>query len=213
MTLFILAILFAAVPSAAPALSHPGTWHGSEVEMRNGEKVLVLVEKSRLQCELEEQRVRVTSVKDEISDEGNARTGKKVSLEHDKGVVQVIARVRELNAGGVETVEVATEDLEKRENPTTLMFHGVLWRIEVIGGDLVVTDGKQRQILATGIDKEGMPSWLLFWAGDMDHDGKLDLLYELHGFNYESSELALSSAAKGKGELMHVVARETHVGC
>jgi hypothetical protein len=151
-------------------------------------------------------------VKDDISDVGNEKTGKKVSLEHETGVVQVIARVRQLHPGEVETVEVTTEDLEKRENPTSLMFHGVLWRIKVIGSDLVVTDGKQKQILATRIDHEGMPSWTLIWAGDMDHDGKLDLLYEISGFNYKSTELALSSAAT-HGKLMHVVARETHVGC
>jgi hypothetical protein len=47
----------------------------------------------------------------------------------------------------------------------------------------------------------------------MDHDGKLDLLYQLRGDNFDGNELALSSAAKRKGELMRVVASETHYGC
>lgn len=52
----------------------------------------------------------------------------------------------------------------------------------------------------------------LLWAGDLDRDGKLDLLYNLSSF-YIDTELALflSSAAK-EGELVGLVARWNAVG-
>jgi hypothetical protein len=207
----ILALLFAA-NFVAPALAQPGLWHGREVAVSNGEKVLVLMEKSRLHCELEEQRVHVAPAKD-VTDMEGQKNGKKVSLPHEHGWVAIIARVPGLLPGEVETVDVTTQDRSTPESPVTLTFHGVTWRIGLNGNDLVASDGKQKQILAHNIDKEGMPRWDLFWSGDMDHDGKLDLLYEIRGDNFSGADLALSSAAKRKGELMRVVASETHFGC
>ena len=126
----------------------------------------------------------------------------------------MIARVPGLVPGAVESVEVNAQEQPVRENPITFTFHGVDWRVEVIGSDLVITDGKQKQILARRLDKETVVAWDLYWAGDMDHDGKLDLLYVIHGENYTRDQLALSSAAKRGAELMCVVAGEEHFfGC
>jgi hypothetical protein len=205
--------LLLAINFVAPTLSQPGVWPGDEVAVRNGEKVLVLVEKSRLQCELEEQRVRVSTVEDSPDLPGDV-TGKKVSLEHESEVVQIIARVPGLIPGPVETVEVQADENAKHENPITFTFHGVEWRIEAIGSDLVITDGTQKQVLARRLDKETIVAWDLYWAGDMDHDGKLDLLYVIHGEKDTRDQLALSSAAKDDGELVRVVAGEKHFfGC
>lgn len=209
----ILPLLFAFVANfVAPALAEPGVFHSAEVAVRDGERVLVLVEKSPMHCALEEQRVRVSTVKSSPDLSGD-EPGKKVSLKNESEVVQIIARVPGLVAGEVETVSASPGGPETRENPLTFTFHGVVWRIELIGNDLVVTDGIRKQILAHNIDKEKSPNWDLVWCGDMDHDGKVDLLYQIRGDNFDANELALSSAARRKGELMRVVARDDHVGC
>lgn len=52
----------------------------------------------------------------------------------------------------------------------------------------------------------------LLWAGDLDRDGKLDLLYDLRScYMYNEIALFLSSAAK-EGELVGLVARWNAVG-
>ena len=52
----------------------------------------------------------------------------------------------------------------------------------------------------------------LLWAGDLDRDGKLDLLYDLRScYMYNELALFLSSAAK-EGEFVGLVARWTAVG-
>jgi len=197
-----------AVSLAGPALTQPGEWHGGEVPVRDGEEVLVLVENAPLQCALEPGRVTVRRAKDPTGG-----VGKSVSLQNQKkNVVSILARVPGVKAGAVETVQVDSEDQSRRENPTKLHFHGVEWRIEVKGKNLIVSNGKETQTLMTDLDDEGMPAWELYWAGDIDHDGKLDLLYDVNTFNAVTSELALSSAAR-KGELMRVVARDVHTGC
>jgi hypothetical protein len=208
----IAALLFA-VSLVAPALAQPGDFHGSEVAVRNGERVMVLVEKSQLHCALEEHAVSVKSVRDTLTDGPKDKfTGKRVLLKDATGTVTIIARLPGLKAGPVETVQVDAEEQERRENPTTLHFHGEAWRIEIVGDQLVASTGKRKQVLAAITNRDAMPIWILYWAGDMDHDGKLDLLYDVRGENFTRSELALSSAAKD-GELMRVVASENHNGC
>ncbi len=69
-------------------------------------------------------------------------------------------------------------------------------------------------------DARGAPPWLgddaspsLLFAGDLDHDGKLDLLFDTTShYNVSRPTLFLSSQAK-PGELLHQVAQYESVGC
>ncbi len=73
-------------------------------------------------------------------------------------------------------------------------------------------DMSKRQILVSIPELRDEDGPELLWAGDLDRDGKLDLLYNLSSF-YIDTELALflSSAAK-EGELVGLVARWNAVG-
>ncbi|MET0807665.1 MAG: hypothetical protein ABWX93_02785, partial [Pseudoxanthomonas sp.] len=53
----------------------------------------------------------------------------------------------------------------------------------------------------------------LLFAGDLDRDGKLDLIFDgTDHYNVSRPTLFLSSPA-GQGELLHEVARYESVGC
>jgi len=54
---------------------------------------------------------------------------------------------------------------------------------------------------------------MLRWAGDLDGDGKLDLILAAdHHYNLSTTRLFLSSRAK-KGELVQEVAKFSTSGC
>lgn len=80
------------------------------------------------------------------------------------------------------------------------------------GRRLVLTRAGTRQVLfeAAESDTDG---WSLKWAGDLDGDGKPDLLLTADShYARETLRLFLSSKAK-KGELVHEVASLTGEGC
>jgi len=52
----------------------------------------------------------------------------------------------------------------------------------------------------------------LRWAGDLDGDGKVDLLFEDRGYNWSSLRLFLSTAAK-PGQILGEVAQFYQTGC
>ena len=80
-------------------------------------------------------------------------------------------------------------------------------RLSRQSGDVVMS-----QVLVSIPEPREQDGPELLWAGDLDRDGKLDLLYNLSSF-YIDTELALflSSAAK-EGELVGLVARWNAVG-
>ncbi|MBI1807320.1 MAG: hypothetical protein HYR76_09755 [Ignavibacteria bacterium] len=76
-----------------------------------------------------------------------------------------------------------------------------------------LTFGKIHQTVATmrGTDEDGPPS--ILWAGDLDRDGKLDLLLDLtNHYNASEPTLFLSSQAT-EGKLVAKVASHRSVGC
>ncbi|WP_412067312.1 FG-GAP repeat domain-containing protein [Rubrivirga sp. IMCC43871] len=77
---------------------------------------------------------------------------------------------------------------------------------------LLVDDGETRQPISAIIGgDDGHPA--LLWAGDLDGDGRLDLLVdESNHYNLGAPALFLSSAA-GPGQLVRRVARHEAVGC
>jgi hypothetical protein len=75
-----------------------------------------------------------------------------------------------------------------------------------------LSDGRQQTIEAPArFAEDGVPT--LIWAGDLDHDGALDLYMDLtNHYNVTEYTLFLSSSA-GPGRLVHKVASKRYVGC
>jgi len=72
-----------------------------------------------------------------------------------------------------------------------------------------------RQVLGgtAGFNKEGADHYHLFWVGDLDEDGKMDLLLNMsRHYNVSNLTLFLSSMAKD-GELLHMATQLNSTGC
>jgi len=109
-----------------------------------------------------------------------------------------------------EILSISAEGREERKNhPRFGSIDGVDYKLRL---NRRVEKETTTQIIASLPVLRALEGPELVWAGDLDRDGKLDLLYNLSSF-YIDTELALflSSAAK-EGELVGLVARWNAVG-
>ncbi|WP_158549408.1 hypothetical protein [Lysobacter silvisoli] len=223
--------------AAALALQPPGQFHGDEPVGRDGETWLALrVADGR--ASLTQTRLRVEAVEDPIGDEPGERTGKRVAsaLEPDPDAegAQVVAYLRGggLGAGPVSAARMLQRGEAGHAPDDRFEFAGAAYRIrsECSPDDdgafarsctiRLVAPGTE-QVLAhmPGLREQGVlrlgddASPTLIFAGDLDRDGKLDLIFDLTDhYNVSRPTLLLSSQAR-EGELLHAVSTYESVGC
>ena len=130
-----------------------------------------------------------------------------------------------LRLPGLVAGKVDTPDLRFKNNPRTvddttaipLVFKGHAWRLDVVRHELFLGNGETRMSLGRiaspsdeGVDPDS--GLALLWAGDLDRDGRLDLVFE--GSDKNSGEVCvwLSSRATG-GQLVGQAACWRTTGC
>lgn len=228
-----LSLALAATLAAAPALQLPGQFHGDETVARDGERWLALIEDGG-GARLRAVRVRVKPTHDAVldADDGPA-TGRIVESVAGPGAVVAYVRGPGLRERAVERATV-TElppvdrlgrsrlllgdrdyTLTTRCTPAATITDGYRCTIELALGDrrqtLVEMAGTREQDGSLLLGDEASPS--LLFAGDLDGDGALDLLYDVTDhYNVSAPTLFLSGAA-GDGELVHAVAAQRTTGC
>ncbi len=228
---FILALFL--VGASAPERNSPvqlirvGSFHGHEVNARSGETWwgLFPVDSG---FELRSLRVDVKPTRD-MSDEGNTRTGKEVSVK--EGTPLVLMRgIKGMKAGPVTTVIGSPRFFYPGERISQEISKGKYFSLSAYGnvdrppdsgpGDTRITayrlvlcvqpwiESNQQEL----VDSFYGPMPRVVWAGDLDGDGRLDLLADFPQENVSDIALFLSSAAP-KGKLVELVARFRTVGC
>jgi hypothetical protein len=228
-----LGLALAAALTAAPALQLPGQFHGDETVARDGERWLALVADDA-GARLRTVRVRVKPVRDVVldADDGPA-TGRIVESVGPGGAPIAYVRGPGLREGAVARA-IATElpaenglgasrlrlgdrdyTLATRCAPAVAAGDGDRCTIELVQGDrrqvLATMTGTRGEDGRTMLGDEASPS--LLFAGDLDGDGALDLLYDVTDhYNVTAPTLFLSGAA-GDGELVHAVAEQRTTGC
>lgn len=222
--------LVLALPSAAAdappiELLRPGQFHGHEVTAQDGELWWALVSRGD-SFVLEQREIRVQAAHDVLLDEEGERSGKRVEARGTGQALLLLRGVPGLRAGPVEA---------QRPEPKQL-FPGQTCSLTVADGGWLLASGSaavgprpnseflvrdyglwlenpsSRQRLAAFAAVDTAPPELI-WAGDLERDGKLDLIIEL-GNHYNVTEwvLFLSSAA-GPGERVGRVASFRSAGC
>lgn len=236
----LLAVLIStlAASSAAagtPQLALPGeAFHGDEVPARNGETWWALVVEggsARLQSSV----LAVKAVVDPVLDEEGQTTGRSVAAPGLQPLV-LLRGIAALKAG---PVPVATDPSQARplapNEKIALALGERRWtlsnRCKRIEGDskaedkrahldctLVLDDGSTVQELAPGGQvyfedgEEAATEAQLLFAGDLDHDGQIDLLLDTSDhYNMDRPTLFLSGA--GKGGQLKQVAQQEFTGC
>lgn len=219
------------------AIQPPGAFHGDEPVARDGERWLALRVIDR-EAALVATRVTVRPVFDEVLDAPGQASGLGVSSTLDDAHVVAFLRGSGLRAGTVEVATVAPGDDDSPLPHYTIAFHGRDYRIrtecdpatgERVEGQLQFDcrivlagiAGPQTLVRMRGyrdgpdptvhVGDDATPA--LLFAGDLDRDGELDLIFDVTDhYNKLQPTLFLSSpAATGEGLLQ--VAQFTQVGC
>jgi len=212
------AVLFAA-PLWAGQILDLGAFHGSEVPARDGDEWLGLF-CNQDSCTVAPTRVRVERFRD-MSDGENETTGRSVSIDGlPDELVCLLKNVPGIEAGSVPTVP--DRDIVDDRDKATVVYNGVTYHLrrslpEPNALDdparlLLRGEGKVQTIAVEYKLDDGGPVWTVQWAGDLDRDGRLDLIVSCDGYNFSALELFLSSKAR-EGELVRAVATIHHVGC
>lgn len=221
--------------TGAFAIQPPGQFHGNEPVARDGEHWLALRVDGR-DAALVATTVHVHPVQDPLLDEGHARTGLAVSSPGDDAVVAYL-RGSGLETGAIERATVASNPDDPRVS-YALTFRAQRYRIasacspqpnDVHAAQLqfdcriVLHTSGRTQVLSTlsgyrepqaatiSLSDDGGAA--LVFAGDLDRDGKLDLIFDTTDhYNVARPTLFLSSQA-ATDELLHQVAQYEAVGC
>jgi len=229
-----------AVSATGHAIQPPGQFHGDETVALDGEAWLAL-RVDMDEALLVPATVHVTRVEDPLHDAPGERSGRAVSSAPADDAIRMFLRGPALVAGLVEQARVDMTDGDGRHRfERALAFRDSRYRLRSEctprGGTPVAgqwqfdcrivlreTGSRHEQVLvrmdgyATG---PGEHAWLgddaapeLLFAGDLDRDGELDLLFDTTDhYNVARPALFLSSHA-GPGELLREVARHEASGC
>lgn len=232
-----LPMLLAFALSGTHALQPPGTFHDGEPVARNGERWLALRVHGG-DASLSIARIRVKRVFDAIVDAEGEATGQEI----DSELADVVTYLRGpgLHAGDVVSASIedrSDEGLiaqtlslgERRYRIATRCdadktTEGVfICAIELVESELVEGERRQRlmDISALSFNSSGDGRYQLgddasphvIFAGDLDRDGRLDLIFDTSNhYNLSHPVLFLSGAAEAD-ELLHAVAAHDAVGC
>ncbi len=198
-------------------LTLPGSYHSDELEIADGDKVFALV-RLRERASLKADVAKVELSHDAVMDENGEASGKNISLKSTKDDGVMILR------GGFKAGAVTTVKLPPLR--------------ECIAG-CPLTVGPNRYTLTVVHVEESMPETLeeqpipgfvvelrqgettmhlrnireIVWAGDLDRDGKLDLIYD-DRFHYNvATSLHLMLSSESSGALPREVSHCISVGC
>lgn len=219
------------------AIQPPGAFHGDEPVARDGERWLALRVTDR-EASLVATRLKVRPVFDEVLDAPGQASGRAVSSTLDDAHVVAFLRGAGLNVGTVELATVAPGDDNSPLPHYAIAFRARDYRIrtrcdpdagEAVEGQLqfdcrIELSGaagsqtlarmrgyRDRTDDAVRVGDDATPT--LLFAGDLDRDGELDLIFDVSDhYNKLQPSLFLSSPAAA-GELMLQAAQFTQVGC
>jgi hypothetical protein len=237
MRFLLITLAFFAFPFSAAAetqLLLPGEWHGNEVRAADWEHWLGVVSLPDAGWMLREFVLRVEAVEDPIIDEPGEMTGKKVRMAEGAEPLFLVRGLDGLSPGKITAVPDAPAEIAL-DHPLRLELPGgtgldlsldcrnpAFDATGIAECPLYAADGKGRQVLATftlyrpeqdRIEFAAEANPRLLWAGDLDRDGRIDLLIDLSNhYNISSPALFLSSPAKGD-EKLRKVAEFVTTGC
>ncbi len=238
-TAIVIVLLLAAAPlssESSPQLVLPGVFHADEVAVENGSTWLAVVPQHGHGFVIEEATVVVETVHDPIIDGEGEMTGVQVSAPSCFRTPLFLVRgVDAIQTGWFDTTYGTPIPLKINE-PFPIKVSSQRRYALLVDCDpnapttvdnfvecpLVLVHELSHQVLTTfsvyappdgdlGFASEAVPQ--LLWAGDIDRDGKLDLLLDLtNHYNASAPTLFLSSGA-GEGELVAEIASLFITGC
>jgi hypothetical protein len=233
-SLFILAVFQACATQLSVSntlISETGIYHGDEWNGEAGDHWLGLYA-AETGLELRKTAVTVERVEDPIVDGSGEKSGKEVAAEGDDTPLFLFQGIAELVEGGVLNAYSGQHFVEPDESFVlrlgSISNHERQYWLKAKGkkvDDYSLTDysltlvqhqadGSQKtQVLAQFDTESNEAHPHLLWAGDLDRDGKLDLIANLT-WHYNVSHLVLFLSSHAKpGALVGVAAELVTSGC
>lgn len=225
-TLAAVLLVLSTAALADPQLSLPGAGlDASEVHFRDGQSVLALVVGGG-RARLQRVRVKIDVVEAAIGDDPDGDLGRNVSAQGIEPLV-FLDGIKGLRPGPVAVAVSGTENLSVQKDlgfalgdtdyrlETRCSAQDSYIRCEISlassGGTQFLFDAPGGTQLNGVVEFAGAQPALLF-AGDLDGDGRVDLLMDATNSYNSRPTLYLSGAAK-KGEQVREVAHQVHYGC
>jgi len=222
-----LLLLLAIAPSTSAAdLLEITTYHNDECQAKTGQIWMALFPTKDGKFELKNTRVKITMVRDEINDEApSQKTAKKITIP-EKAEPLILIR----GIAGLPLRKLVTCANNKKEHIDTnqkidLKLPKQNAVLRTTGGfskeekefrtdyKIILESGgiKQTIVHHKQISSDSAPS--LLWAGDLDGDGKVDLILDATD-HYNVRDLTLFLSGKAKpGKLVEKVANHVSTGC
>lgn len=210
--------------AGAAELLAVGSFHGDEVSAKTGQVWYGLYQRQR-GCELKASKIRVTIVKDEIVDTTTS-TGKEVQVDQPGETLFLVRGVAGLKNRAVATSYAGDPAKSLRPGQVLVLKIGhKKYTLSVSGKfsdnrsgaalaeyKLVLSVGARSQTIAAEKDCDAVHPRLI-WAGDLDSDGRIDLLVDSSThYNVSSRTLWLSEGATG-AQLVRAAAKFVTSGC
>lgn len=218
---FILAALIYAINAHAQSalddwhLLISGDYHDHEAPDKPGSDWLALTSVGGV-WRLEPAIVRATRVYDGILDAEGEKTGINISSNYGEAIA--LLRFPNIKPGKINTPFLKFKDnprfLSTQEAPLKIPFMGEEYAIDAKASGIYLRKGAVKTLLSNlSVGTSGSDdSASLLWAGDLDSDGKLDLLVAYNGYNKGGVCLYLSTRAR-EGSLVNQAACHAGIGC
>lgn len=198
--------------------------HGDEVTARHGERWLALL-RTESGYRTEMVNLKVKPVADPLAGDPSDRSAKHVGIQQPGSLVFLLNGYAHLSGRSVPTSIDGNFRLVPYA-PTTLHSAGRKVELELIPNGKVDKAPGGEPVTLFQVNIKNGAEWVplplvatenenqveLLWAGDLDGDGKIDLLFQDHGYNWSSIRLFLSTAAKS-GQIVAEVAQFYQTGC
>jgi hypothetical protein len=194
-------------------------FHGKEIKAKSDEVWFGLFKK-RGKYFLRSTKIKVRPGFDAVLDYVGKKSGKDIKVEGKNEPLFLVKNADFLKQGEIETVFDVSDDEDSGSLQNgfikDFVFNGEKYTLRVDGGKnssaLILETDNIRQVLFY-VGAMGDSTWNLYWVGDLDKDGKLDLYADLPVFyNFSQKRLFLSSQA-GNGKLVKQVAMFHTSGC
>ncbi len=200
-------------------LLQPGDFHGDEVKARSGE-IWYGVAAQGGSYTLRKTKVKVTLMKDTVGDSDNQKTGKRVSTRMAGRTLFLVRDLGGLTEGPLPGF-IAAAPLLQLNKPIKIRAGNLHGQLEVKGirQDQAVKNYKvvfstmgRSQTIYEAESQSDQAQQQLLWAGDLNRDGRLDLLIDVTN-DYNASIPTLFLSSRSKGKLIKPVAKMVAVGC